>query len=175
MIPVDQTKFVGEVPPGNPQDAGNCFQACVASLLELRLEEVPHFVAMDAWWDEFQEWLEKLGMRAVSLDHDIPGALGVMSGWSPRGDWLHSVVSRGDRLVHDPHPSRDGIDDKPEGYIYLVALDPAKVLAAERWREQQVTPAQGGLPGMTTVTAARGAGNDGSAGFTDMSGPGGFA
>lgn len=30
-----------------PHSVGNCFQACVASVLEMDLEAVPHFVATD--------------------------------------------------------------------------------------------------------------------------------
>lgn len=45
MKPVDQTTF------GFP--GGNCFSACIASLLEMPLDDVPYFMHGD-WYDAFQ-------------------------------------------------------------------------------------------------------------------------
>jgi hypothetical protein len=50
MIPVDQTVFTV---PG-----GNCFSACVASLLNILLNDVPYFMGDDTWFDVFSKWLE---------------------------------------------------------------------------------------------------------------------
>ena len=51
MIPVNQTTF------GAP--GGNCFSACVASILELDIEEVPYFMDTIFWTDKFGIWLSK--------------------------------------------------------------------------------------------------------------------
>ena len=52
MKPVDQTTF------GSPH--GNCFQAGVASALELPLEEVPHFCDGDnpMWLIDLENWFQ---------------------------------------------------------------------------------------------------------------------
>ncbi len=42
MKPVDQTTF------GHP--GGNCFSACVASLLEMSVDQVPYFMGHDDWF-----------------------------------------------------------------------------------------------------------------------------
>ena len=52
MKPVDQTLF-GE-------GRGNCLPACIASVLELPLEAVPHFVLEDDWVGALQTFLEGL-------------------------------------------------------------------------------------------------------------------
>ena len=136
MIPVDQTVFTV---PG-----GNCFSACVASLLELPLSEVPYFMG-DApieepydWFQGFLEWLRPLGWWAMCLNLDNewrPDGLCILSGKSPRGDFSHSVVARGRGgthfeikghplvVEHDPHPSREGIETQDD-VVVLVPIDP---------------------------------------------------
>ncbi len=123
MKPVDQTTF------GVP--GGNCFSACVASLLELPIEEVPHFGSDDTWWATFQAWLKTRDLYAVLFkvdsDEQRPPGLHIVSGRSPRHSALHAVVGEGAKIVHDPHPSRDGlvsIDD----VVLLVPFDPQVVL-----------------------------------------------
>ena len=54
MIPVDQTKL--HEPPVN----GNCTNAAFASILEIGIEEIPHFEDMPAnkWYPALLDWLE---------------------------------------------------------------------------------------------------------------------
>jgi len=67
---VDQTVF------GVP--GGNCFSACVATILECDLTEVPYFMGGPEewerdggkWWERFQAWLEPRGLAA---DYYQPG------------------------------------------------------------------------------------------------------
>ena len=126
MTPVDQTvEGVG----------GNCYQACLASVLDLPLDAVPHFVAIEGptdpssgalWFFEARLWLrETFGLDLYSYDTaDEPTPRGVFAsadlapcqqaaigcGKSPRGDFLHAVVVDLDGvMVHDPHWSRSGI------------------------------------------------------------------
>jgi hypothetical protein len=103
---------------------GNCFAACVASILELPLAEVPNFCAAAAgtgWWPGFQHWLGERGLYAIGVKLGAgrpamsPAAFGVpciLTGTSPRGDWRHSVVAftavGGFEFDHDPNPNHDG-------------------------------------------------------------------
>lgn len=118
MHKVDQTEF-GE-------EKGNCFSACVASILELPIDDVPFFMAPGDWYPRFEEWLKPLGYYPVCFE--LEGAsqsvmkefgVHILSGKSPRGDFEHSVVACGDKVVHDPHPSRDGIGELVD-YILIV-------------------------------------------------------
>lgn len=125
MIPVDQTKF-GE-------RAGNCFAACIASILGLSLSRLPNFCAWpeSEWWERTNAWLaEHHGVRALMVVADSFGAKGlgelsdvyhIKSGDGPRG-LKHSVVGLGEEVVHDPHPSRSGLV-KIETLEFLIPCD----------------------------------------------------
>lgn len=124
MIPIDQTIF------GPP--SGNCFPACIASIMERPLWTVPNFcidlaLGKADWYDRFTNWVVAEGwavlmIRPPVFDVSMPqNAVVIATGLSPRrGDYpampnmLHCVVhGRGAKLMHDPHPSRDGIDGNP--------------------------------------------------------------
>lgn len=96
MRPVTQTITVGD---GSGR-IGNYLQAAVASLLELDLDEVPHFA-------EHDDWLERMvadhGYQVVYRPH--PVAFGLAFGRSPRGV-AHAVVCIDGVLVWDPAPVR---------------------------------------------------------------------
>jgi len=110
MKPVYQTIFDNKI--------GNCLQACVASILELELEDVPNFMeAGDDWADEYGRFMFRFGLQLLTLDRDAllrqdvwwPGGYHIISGDSPRGDWQHSVVGYEGEMVHDPHPEGGGL------------------------------------------------------------------
>lgn len=112
MIGVDQTVFTV---PG-----GNCFSACVATILGITLEDVPYFMGdfeeedKAAWFERFRLWLKPHGYWPINFKLDDweppPDAVYILSAGSPRGDWDHSVVAKGGKnIVHDPHPSRAGL------------------------------------------------------------------
>lgn len=121
MKPVDQTTF------GVP--GGNCFSACVASLLHLSIDEVPYFMGAEDWFAYFEEWLQTRNHYPLCfhLHRYTPRGLHILSGLSPRGP--HSVVARGTEIVHDPHPSRAGLLERGDA-IVLIPLDPGH--AAEK-------------------------------------------
>lgn len=111
MTPVMQSKLYAADAIHN----GNCFGACLASLLDLPLWMVPPFEDMfgrSDWRERVDEWLTRmLGLELVRTDGHEPGALPelyIASGLSPRGV-RHSVIYRRGALVHDPHPSGAGI------------------------------------------------------------------
>ena len=120
MIAVDQTIFgLGK---------GNCFAACVASIFEVPLDSLPNFCCEEGWPANFEDWLHERGLARMTVNTAGGGrvpfhAWGIATGPSPRGDFLHSCVYRGDRMVHDPHPSRDGLLCLKEIDTFVV-LDP---------------------------------------------------
>jgi len=120
MIPVDQTQFRDQ------GYHGNCFQACVASILERPLDHVPNFSEVHGpyFMRGFRGWLVEQGLGAVYLNGSAVwpvGAHSIATGKSPRGDFLHSVVWLGRKIAHDPHPSRAGIIGEPHEFIILTA------------------------------------------------------
>jgi len=128
MKPVQQTLF------GLP--SGNCLAACVASILELDIDEVENFVEKKNWFLALCLWLEKRGMTAVRLDfakgfpnvawnfYMPPGTLVIFTGPSPRGDFHHCVVGQWDgKFIHDPHPDNSfTVDNNVVDVIALVRL-----------------------------------------------------
>lgn len=113
MKPVFQTKFGDK--------SGNCFAACVASILELPLETVPNVCVLgDDWFDSFIFWCGTIGYSYVELviEHRkmSDGQYCVVVGKSPRGDFKHCVVGRFEdgeiEVVHDPHPDKRSNDAK---------------------------------------------------------------
>lgn len=125
MRPTDQTTF------GDKQ--GNCFAACIASVLELPLEDVPNFCVVypDTWYDELNAWLHERGMFAMGFSaptaeffrEHMRDAWCIVSGPAARG-CDHATVWRNGALQHDPHPSRAGIISAKDVIVFGL-LDPA--------------------------------------------------
>ena len=114
MIKVNQTIFTV---PG-----GNCFSACVASLLELSLDQVPYFMDHEDWFSEFLKWLDQYGYWAIPIpltNSWKPNGYCILSGKSPRGNFDHSVVANGLTIIHDPHPSQQGIETIVDAIILI--------------------------------------------------------
>lgn len=113
MAEVTQTILLGDASGRQ----GNCLQAAVASMLDLPLDEVPHFVEAEDWWTALVSFVRAHGSNVRRLSKaDGPPVLGLAVGPSPRGV-THTVVCR-DGAQWDPHPSRDGLTDVD----YYVAL-----------------------------------------------------
>lgn len=119
MTPVLQTKFYEpELPP--EEQRGNCLQAVLASLLDLPLESVPHFVQDHVdhngdqdgewnWWTRMIRWLRTRGYTIEFTNLEDDRYLAV-AGPSPRGMGIHHIVIYKDgKMVHDPHPDSTGI------------------------------------------------------------------
>lgn len=87
---------------------GNCLQAAVASLLDLPIDDVPHFVETDDWEGSLIAFLLWRGWILTYRPADSgPPAFGMATGVSPRGV-PHVVVCR-EGTEWDPHPSRAGL------------------------------------------------------------------
>jgi len=131
MIKIYQTKFAGiDAPIG---ERGNCWQAAVASILELPLDEVPDIQLYGhdlIWFDEFREWLEQYGLGAIGLS---TGGNITLQGYhlmeckstTLNNDELHVVVGLNQELAHDPNPNAATLGEVVD-YIIFTALDPAR-------------------------------------------------
>ena len=127
MRPVDQDRFYSK----ELGTRGNCLQAAVASILDLPLAAVPNFMDADSahgFWAAYEEFLRARGFEYIELPgNHCPDCFYLASGSSPRGV-KHAVIMRDGKLVHDPHPSRAGID--PIDHIHVLApIDPARAQA----------------------------------------------
>jgi hypothetical protein len=135
MKPVLQTQFGAGV--------GNCFAACIASILAMPIEAVPNFCGEppfnEHWEAQFNALVAERGLASMwvwpdsRLRNGLPvfaiqvpaGTNAIATGQSPRGDFLHSVVAefREDgclRLVHDPHPSGEFLNSLVRDLIFFL-------------------------------------------------------
>ncbi len=118
--------------------ATNCFAACVATLLEIPIEQVPTACDGMTWdWEAFQQWLNRqydAQCLEILLDYEqsrlypvFAGIECILTGESPR-DCLsgqHAVVGRfvgleGFEVLHDPHNSGAGIVGDPTFATFFV-------------------------------------------------------
>ena len=119
MIPIDQ-KYLHD-PINN--SIGDCHRACIASVLELSIDDVPHFGLLSSREGRIVElqFLAKYGYTIYSIYGD--GAMGnhpemlnddneyyFAIGPSPRDKTIsHQVVCHKGEIVHDPHPDKSGL------------------------------------------------------------------
>jgi hypothetical protein len=118
-------------------DSWNCFQCSLASILDLPLEQVPHFFGShfasedtSVIWRGIHAWLAERGIALIAFDPKQEDALSwphLVCGQSPRGDWGHCVIRSNGKLLHDPHPSGEGLKDIWEVFI-LCPLNPADLV-----------------------------------------------
>jgi hypothetical protein len=95
VIPVEQQELAEYDDAGESSKRGDCLRACMASLFELPLEEVPHFVASDNWFGLWIEWLNERGFgiwqARISTHEDDKTRL---TGYPSQGTmWLATVLS----------------------------------------------------------------------------------
>lgn len=113
MIKVYQTKFSDK--NGNK---GNCFRACISSLLEIDMNIVPEFESIENWHDAFFEFLYNNGLEYEGIgkieninEYDGIDGYNIVFGQSLR-EYVkngHSVIFYKDKISHDPHPSNEGL------------------------------------------------------------------
>ena len=135
MTPIYQTE--------QGDERGDCFRACIASILDLPRAEVPHFFQglqpgqpvpgrieerMRAWFGKRALALIQTGfqapdaaavMEAFGLRH--PGLHYVLTGKSAKGR-DHAVVCRDMQIVHDPARVSLGLHAPQDDGMYHVFL-----------------------------------------------------
>lgn len=141
MIPVYQTRFLSKTLQEPP---GNCFQACVASIMETTLEEIPDEIVywkpglhhVETWYKHYNDisnWLKErnlamLEVRNIGIQTQFEDCYNIICGPSPRdSSKYHAVVGFGIDIVHDPHPDNTGLlKTKPWTYTFFIKIDPSK-------------------------------------------------
>ncbi len=116
-----------QLPPGNK---GDCLSACIASILEVRLDQVPHFTGKN-WREEIDRFLATYGLCLIGYMADgeafgPPPFYHIVSGLSSHHkegesevDNQHAVVCYGEHMVHDPSSSRTGLKDMQYRWMLL--------------------------------------------------------
>lgn len=107
MKPVDQTKTL------DGGERGNCLAACLASLFECKLDDVPALEELPpgAWKIAMAQWASSLGKELIKRDPDqyCPDVHYIAVGLSDRGN-RHATIGLNGVVVHDPHSARKGLE-----------------------------------------------------------------
>ena len=127
---------------------GDCMRAAVASVLDLKLEEVPHCCGTSEkckgtkWLEELQAFLFKRGLFYVEVTMEsaefirknflVDKFYHIITGPSPRGNGYHAVVGCNGEIVWDPHPSQEGLKPQSADSVwYLGLLVPHNITGGE--------------------------------------------
>jgi len=106
MIPINQTKLHNP-----PEESGNCLAACIASIFEVPIDIIPEFEG-ENWYLEMMKFVEILGFEMLRWDEEVVlKGYYIVNGKSPRGSFDHVVIFKNGKMVHDPHPSKKGIEN----------------------------------------------------------------
>lgn len=120
---------------------GDCARACIASILNLDLKDVPNFAFECEDRAIFQnrkiEFLKSFGLKPFLIpfkDHSLEEVLDLMDDYNPDSLYTlcgksqrglcHVVVCKGDRIIHDPHYSKEGIMGPYNGFLFVEVLTP---------------------------------------------------
>lgn len=113
MLPVYQTKTV------HVDGYGDCFNACLASILELPIEEIPEIypITKGDWHNQWRLWLADQGLKIDYLlvdEDEVPDGFSIASVDTSRvypdthrkaGENIsHAVVCLKGEVIHDPFP-----------------------------------------------------------------------
>lgn len=119
---IDMTLFAEE------GKVGDCWRCCIATLVYLTAADVPHFVELyeDTWLSETNKWLrERIGKELFNGPAEFPVVPGdpawlpvILIGRSPRGLGHAILVDwNSGQMIHDPHPSRDGLVSENQTFV----------------------------------------------------------
>lgn len=103
---------------------GNCWAACIATITGLPLADIDAAIGEsdDYWWNETLHYLKSEGWRLYNAfptaEGMAPAGMSIMCGRSPR-EVSHATVAVDGVMVHDPHPSRAGIQKAENWYILV--------------------------------------------------------
>jgi len=141
----------------DPSDVGDCFRACLASLVAADdLEDVPHFLhqrnvdeylaGVELPWHDIRlarEWLRAQALDLANIDRALLDELGaryIVTVRSHRGPWNHAVIAHRGAVVFDPsqHPRPYTFEDlHPEetgGLALAEPYDPDPVELLAGWK-----------------------------------------
>lgn len=105
MIPVEQTRFLSN------GERGNCLAACLASIFEKTITEVPAFESLPPglWRETLNNWTKAQGFDVSKASPECHGKnFYIAVGNSSRGN-KHATVGLSGDLIHDPDFHREGL------------------------------------------------------------------
>ena len=141
MKPVYQTRFGGSDAPEAEQ--GDCMAACLASIFEVTLDDVPDFTGTingGDWFFELQKWLKAKNLSLLMLPAkplDVPAGYAmaaVLSKTLAKPEDGHMIVVKNGLPIHDPNPrvTKNQLDEYTiTEYWAFTVMDPSKLRGAQ--------------------------------------------
>lgn len=136
MTPVSQ-EFMHD--PANGLH-GDCMRACLASLFDLPIADVPHFAQIAAdgkgdFWDGITSFCRARGFSFVIVKGEFVWAednvYHIISGPSPRAAGVyHAVIGLNGKIHFDPHPSRSGLAGTPSDWSFEFLVQPPSCMGS---------------------------------------------
>jgi hypothetical protein len=115
MTKVFQNKFSCTL-SADKKERGNCFPACIASLMDKKsindVIQIQEYYDSDEWVDILLKWLNDNGYDwyGIKGHSQVKDEFYLVSGKSPRfHDVSHICVYQNGKLYHDPHPDGTGL------------------------------------------------------------------
>ena len=123
---------------------GDCFRTAIACMLDLPVEEVPHFNHDNPGgiigWERVQKWLAPRGLTIYACAYsssveDVlatfgetnPGMYAMIVGQSPRGT-NHNVIALNGKIIHDTAIDGGGlVGPCDDGYVWINLLVPVNI------------------------------------------------
>lgn len=106
--------------------SNDCMRACICSILGRDINSVPNFMERGRHYfnELLDEFLNENGLKLIEFDvskesdrTNFMNALNdcyiIVVGESPRYNCNHAVIFYNGEMVHDPHPSKEGIKGHP--------------------------------------------------------------
>ena len=101
-------------------EEGNCFAACVASLFEIGIDEVP-FLGKDEEWEDYElrlnSFLSKFQLKITTFHltssgwkefiQDFFADTYIITGYSTSINLQHAVITLNGEVVHNPNDKND--------------------------------------------------------------------
>ena len=109
----------------------SCCPACIASIFEIPIEDVPELPDNDTWIEVLNEWLDQFGLYSFAVTFAIKEQREVLKGYTLGGiksknftDKDHCVVCYDGKIVWDPlHGEQDGTE-YPDMWEVFITKDP---------------------------------------------------
>lgn len=92
----------------------NCLGTCVSCLFESDINEFPTDEIItsdnDKWFDVFSNYMMiNFGVQPISSLEPMNNSYNIVIGNVTRSKYTHAVISYGDKIIWDPHPSDEGL------------------------------------------------------------------
>jgi len=145
------------------QTKDSCCPACIASIFEIPIEDVPALPDNDTWIEVLNQWLSQFGLYSFSVTFAIPEQREVLRGYTLGGiksknfaGKNHCVVCYDGKIVWDPlYGEQDGTE-YPDTWEVFITKDPKVMMVNPILQKREVVASDATLEEEQARIAAKG-------------------